>query len=146
MKKILTVLLVTGFIGSTVMAGALQDILGVNQKIVDAVAQGDLDEVVSHYTVDTTFLAPQAPVLTGRDAVKAFYTGALAAGATALELESLSFEKISKRKYIEIGQNKIHFTDPSTGASFVQTNKYMVIWKKVRGNWQVYYDAYNALP
>lgn len=146
MKKILMSLILSVLFCSTALAGYVEDITEVNQKISQAVSDQDLNEVMSHYTKQTTFLAPGAPVIIGREGVGAFYQAAMAQGAVGLELTTIEFKKITPKRVIEVGQNKIHFFDPSSNQTFTQENKYLVIWKKTKSGWKVDYDAYNALP
>lgn len=53
---------------------------------------------MSHYTKETTFLAPGAPVIVGREGVGAFYQAAMAQGAVGLELTTIELKKNCTKK------------------------------------------------
>ncbi len=144
-KKMTIVLLGMLFISSA-FAGHVEEIGAVNKKIEVATAAQDIDEVVKYYTEDNVFLAPQAPILVGKDAVGAFYRQAIEMGAVRLEIQSLEIKKIAWNKAVEVGHNTIYFYNPETGETIPSKNKFMVVWKKTRRGWKVFYDMYNALP
>ena len=52
------------------------EIAQVNRAFEEAARKGDMDRLASLYTPDAMVLAPDAPVVKGRDAIKQFWTSA----------------------------------------------------------------------
>ncbi|MFC2085580.1 YybH family protein [Bacteroidota bacterium] len=104
----------------------------------DAWADGDAAKIANQYTEDAMLLSPGGEAITGRDAIREFWTGAFAAipnsSITSLEAGSngdLAFER---------------GTYSSTGPDGEQLDhgKYVVVWTLVDGEWKMFRDIWNS--
>lgn len=124
-------------------AAAEQRIRALDEQWVAAVATKDAAAVAAFYAEDGSLMAPNGPAADGRDAVTAAWGGML-----ALKNLQLSFAPttISVAKAgdvaIDIGTYTLAF-DSDQGPVKDQ-GKYVVVWKKVEGDWQVAADIFNS--
>jgi ketosteroid isomerase-like protein len=101
--------------------------------------QGDAQLTASHYTDDAQILPPQHPAIVGRPAIAAFFkanidkyigfgndtTWSAVRGDVAVE------QGVYNIRNVRIGEN-------------VETGKYLRVWKKIDGNWELYRDMFSA--
>ena len=121
-------------------------ILEVNQQFMDAIAAGSGDDVAALYTEDATLFAPGSVPLIGRDAIAEFFQGAINAGVTQAvlvtdELSIFQVPKFGKSAY-EVGNYQL-LAGPA-GEILVDEGPYIVIWKKVLGQWMLHRDIFNS--
>ena len=112
-----------------------------NRRFGAAVKSKDYGGLAALYTEDAKLLPPDAPIITGRVAIKDFWTKA----AAAVELQSATFKTLdldaSQDTAWEIGEGLLEF-----GTAHM-TVKYVVIWRKGRdGSWRLHREIWNSLP
>lgn len=117
---------------------SLQEISAVNRQFEDAARTGDLDRLASLYTPDAIALPPDGPVVKGRDAIKQMW-GRLAQqiGLKEVRLQTLEFEQAGDTGY-EVGEATLAV---SSGTAAV---KFVVVWKKIDGQWRLHRDIWNT--
>jgi ketosteroid isomerase-like protein len=100
---------------------------------------GALDDV---YTADARILPPGAPMISGRESIKAFWTNMIqAANAKSAVLESVEVIPAGDG-VVEIGRAVL--TIEPQGAPAQIEAKYVVHWKQQDGRWKWNVDIWNA--
>jgi uncharacterized protein (TIGR02246 family) len=125
------------------MGDIREKIDAVNKEFLDAFNRGDIVEAVNVYTEDATILPPNAEMMRGKEAITAFWQGALEMGVKEAKLETVELTPMGEEAACEIGKYvlKIH---PEGGEAFTDRGKYMMIWKLVDGSWKWDSDAWNS--
>ena len=119
-----------------------QDIDTVNQRLAEAVEKGDAAAAAALYTEDGKFLAPNADFFSGRDAIQGFFQAAIDGGIKGLNLSTLELEIQGETGY-EVGTYELVVD----GGVVADSGKFIVIWKRVGGTWQLHRDMINtSLP
>ena len=117
---------------------SLSDISAVNRQFEDAACKGDLDRLASLYTPDAIALPPDGPMVKGPEAIKKMWgTVAQQMGLKEVRLQTLDFEQAGDTGY-ETGEATLAL---SSGTAVV---KFVVVWKKVDGQWRLHRDIWNA--
>ena len=98
---------------------------------------GDIDAFISVYAEDARLLPPNGPVISEREAIKEFWGGMLSAGLT-VKITTVSAQGFGKTA-IEEGVVEIY-----SGDSMVDEVKFIVVWKKIKGEWKMYQDIWNS--
>ena len=121
-----------------------QDIRDVTRKFAEAFNRGDLDAAVEFYTDDATFLHPNVDIVSGKQAIKAFFE----AGRAFLGLKTLNFEILEsdhdgnlayERGIIQIDM-ELEGKQP-----LIDKGKYVVVMKRqTDGSWKVVADIWNS--
>ena len=108
-------------------------------RFAEHFASGDLAGLVAHYyTDDASMLAPSAPVLRGREAIRAGLTSLRDAGFVKATLEPVQLEADRDLGY-EIG--RVRLTNRASGNA-EQVARYVVVWKKCSDGWRVQCDMF----
>ncbi len=116
-----------------------QDIDNVNQRLSQAVQDGDAAAAAALYTEDGKFLAPNADFFSGRDAIQGFFQGAIDGGIKGLNLTTLELE-IQGDSAHEVGTYEL----VADGGVVADSGKFIVIWKRVDGSWRLHRDMINT--
>ena len=114
------------------------EIAAINRQFEDAARKGDLDRLASLYTPDAIALPPDGPVVKGRDNIQQMW-GSIAQqiGLKDVRLDTLDFEQAGDNGY-EVGEATLTLTG---GTAVV---KFVVVWKKVDGQWRLHRDIWNT--
>ena len=114
------------------------EIAAINRQFEDAARKGDLDRLASLYTADAVALPPDGPMVKGRDSIKQMW-GSIAQqiGLKDVRLATLDFEQAGDTGY-EVGEATLTV---SSGTAVV---KFVVVWKKVDGQWRLHRDIWNT--
>jgi ketosteroid isomerase-like protein len=104
----------------------------------EAFNAGDIEAVAALYTEDARMLAPNAPMGTGREAVRADLQGLLDAGLTGT-LETLETMVAGDLGY-RVGTYVLNASD----GSVTDEGKFIEIWRLVDGEWKISRDIYNS--
>ena len=116
-----------------------QDIDTVNQRLSQAVQDGDAAAAAALYTEDGKFLAPNADFFSGRDAIQGFFQGAIDGGIKGLNLTNLELE-IQGDTAHEVGTYEL----VADGGVVADSGKFIVIWKRIDGIWRLHRDMINT--
>ncbi|MGH8197574.1 MAG: YybH family protein [Steroidobacteraceae bacterium] len=117
-------------------------IRAVNIAWSDAYGAGDADGVANTYAEDAVVLPPGSSTLVGRDAVREFIAGDMAANRAAgmtLSLEDASTISMSGDVAWQNGTFRV---SDASGAT-VDTGKFLSVMQKRDGKWQLIRDTWN---
>jgi ketosteroid isomerase-like protein len=104
----------------------------------EVVGKHNADALDRVYTTQARILPPGAPMIQGREEIKAFWKQTIAAmGLTSLKLTIVDAEPAGDG-VIEIGRAEL-----SIASGQVVTVKYVVCWKQEDGEWKWNIDIWN---
>ena len=103
-----------------------------------AFSQDDAAGVAACYTEDAQLLPPNEGIVRGREAVQAWFQGAIDAGLN-VGLEIMELEGFGDTAY-EVGEATIMNAEGQT----IDVSKYIVIWKRVGDTWKLHRDIFNS--
>ncbi len=108
---------------------------------IDAYNAGDVDRIVALYSEDAVVMAPNAPALAGRAAIKDFLAkdiaGARAAGLKVTD--GTGTAGISGDLAWHAGTSSV----VDAAGKTVATSKYIEVWQRVNGEWLMVRDIWN---
>jgi uncharacterized protein (TIGR02246 family) len=112
-------------------------------RFVEAFNRGDVAAVAAMYDTAGVVLAPNAPVMRGRQNIEQLWAGARQQGFKTLDLTVNSVEVIGNHA-IELGSYTLVVQPPGQG-EMTDRGKYIVVWKRQGdGTWKLYRDAFNT--
>jgi ketosteroid isomerase-like protein len=104
-------------------------------------AASNFDALDLIYTSDARILPPGAPIISGRESIKTFWSG-LAASLNVKSARLTSIEVIPAGDgIVEIGEASIE-AEPQ-GQPAVIEGKYVVYWRQENGAWKWHVDIWN---
>ncbi len=115
------------------------EIAAVNQKFSACIANSDLDGLMTLYTEDASFIAPNADFFQGRDEIKGFFEAVLNMGIKEVRLSTNEID-MQGNTAIEVGTYELL----ADGGVQADHGKFMVVWKKTSGEWQLHRDMINT--
>jgi ketosteroid isomerase-like protein len=83
-------------------------------------------------------MPPNSDVVKGRAAIQAMWQGVFGSGVTGVDLTTLEVEAHGNSAH-EVGTYVIKVKD-----AVADRGKYVVVWKKVGGQWQLHRDIWNT--
>ena len=116
-----------------------QAIEAANGQFIAAMARGDAASLAALYTDSGQVLPPGGEPLTGREALKTFWQGALDAGMKQAKLETVEVTEAGDLAF-EIGRFWIYGAD----GRLMESGKDLVVWKRERGAWKFHRDIWNS--
>ncbi|TDI45856.1 MAG: SgcJ/EcaC family oxidoreductase [Acidobacteria bacterium] len=121
-----------------------EEIARVNRRFEEAAAKGDIEGMAAIYTEDGVALPPDGPVVKGHEALRGLWGSVVNdMGLKAVKLETVDLELISDDAACEIGEATLDFA-PAGGEATQMVAKFIVVWKKVDGQWLMHRDIWNA--
>lgn len=115
------------------------EIGAVNQRLMAAIAAGDGAAAAALYTADGQLLPPASPVLTGREAITAYWQGGIGAGIKAIDLKTREVRGQGDTAH-EVGEYRLLAANDLE----IDRGKYVVIWKHVDDQWLLHRDIWNT--
>jgi uncharacterized protein (TIGR02246 family) len=116
----------------------------LGKEFVDAFARGDFPAVARMYAEDAIAFPPDGDMVRGRPAIEALWKGVRDTGGKSLEFNVVDVVS-SGNLAAETGTAVLH-VQPAGQAETIANVKYLVVWKKTGGTWQLYRDIWNAMP
>lgn len=116
-----------------------EEIMQANERFMSLFAAGDAAAFVEGmYTEDAILYPPNSPAVFGKDAMEALWGGMMEAGVEP---------KVKTKSALAHGKTAIEegTVDIFAGGQKVDEVKYMVIWKKVKGEWMMHRDMWNGI-
>lgn len=109
-----------------------------------AYAAHDSAKIAALYAPDAAAFPPGAARADGRDAIRKVWQGYMDAGVTNVTLRTVEVQARGDLAY-ESGEYALDAPgkDGKLGHS---TGKYVVVWKRGKGGWQLYRDIWNDTP
>ena len=114
------------------------DIDAANAKFTELFSQGD-GSVATLYAPGATVCPPNADFIMGMNAIRDFWKGAYEAGIKTVKLETINVEAAGP-----IAQETGKYTLYGADNKLIDSGKYLVVWKKEKGNWMLYRDIWNT--
>jgi ketosteroid isomerase-like protein len=114
-------------------------ILAAEKVFVSKYNRGDAAGLAALYTRDGEIMPPNSGVVKGVAKLKAMFKSFWDAGDTMIRLDTLEVEGFGDMAY-EVGKYAL---SGKTG-KISDRGKYVVIWKKVRGQWKLHRDIFNS--
>ena len=100
---------------------------------------GDAAGVAALYTEQGQLLPPNADFMIGRQAIQAFWQGAMDMGIASAKIEIIEVEGHGDTA-IEVSKYTLH----AQGGEELDAGKFIVIWKRVGGEWKLHRDIFNS--
>jgi uncharacterized protein (TIGR02246 family) len=114
------------------------EITTVNRQFEEAARKGDLDRLAALYTPDAIALPPDGPMVKGRENIKQMWgTIAQQLGLKDVRLDTLDLEVVGETAY-EVGEAALTLANANAMVKFV------VVWKRIDGQWRLHRDIWNA--
>ncbi len=107
-------------------------------------AAKNLDGTVAFYSDDATVLPPNAPVATGRAAIREIWAPLVAQGVdTSWQVSKVEVSRSGELGYV-VGTYQVTANDPQ-GTSVTEHGKLVEVWKKQPdGSWKCAADIFNS--
>lgn len=104
----------------------------------------DLEGTVAFYTDDASLLPPNAPIATGKQAIRAVWAGLLGPGVSlSWQPTKVEVARSGDLAYL-VGTYQLTVKDPK-GASMTDKGKMVEVWKKqADGKWKAVADIFNS--
>lgn len=116
-----------------------------NQTFEEAARRGDAERLASLYTLDAIAFPPDAPMVKGRQNIKELWGSVIRdMGLKSVNLKTVDLEVAGDTAY-EVGEATLRL-EPRGGQATNAVVKYVVVWKKVDGQWRLHRDIWNAIP
>ena len=121
------------------MGAVREAIVAADKVFVATFDAGDAAGVAALYTEEGQLLPPNADFMIGREAIQAFWQGAMDAGIASAKIEILEVEGHGDTA-IEVSKYALYAQD---GAE-LDAGKFIVVWKHVEGEWKLHRDIFNS--
>jgi uncharacterized protein (TIGR02246 family) len=116
-----------------------QAITAANENFMATFLRGDAAGMASLYTADGQLLPTNSDVVSGSAAIQAFWQAAMNMGIKAAKLETVELEGHGDTAH-EVGRYTLY----GEGNQLLDQGKYIVIWKRVGGEWKFHRDIWNT--
>ncbi len=137
-------LLITGLHSATA-ADKVRDLVDRgNRAFIAAYAAHDSAKIAALYATDASAFPPGAERADGRDAIRKVWQGAMDAGVTNVTVRTVDVVA-SGNLASETGEYALD-APGKDGKSVHVIGKYVVVWKRTKGVWQLYRDIWNDTP
>jgi ketosteroid isomerase-like protein len=121
----------------TARADLREEIEAANVTFVSHYAAKHGEALAGLYTAGAKVMPPGVETVSGREAIAVFWQGTIDAGLGLMEIETLDVEAVQDTAY---ERGLLHLRNPD-GSEI--TSKYVVVWKRVGGAWQLHLDIWN---
>jgi ketosteroid isomerase-like protein len=115
----------------------------IGKEFADSFNRGDFSAVARMYAEDAIAFPPDSDLVRGRAAIEALWKGASDAGMKSLEftvVDVVSSGNLAAESGIALVKMQPSGQPETTGKV-----KYLVVWKKGPGGWQLYRDIWNSM-
>jgi len=120
-----------------------EKVRALDEKWVKAIADKNLDKVMSVYGADAVFLQPNQPIKSGPELKKAWDDLLKAPGlALSFTPTSINLSDDGSLAY-DIGSYQFAIDDPKAG-HIQDHGKYLVVWRRNEGDWRVVADSFSS--
>jgi ketosteroid isomerase-like protein len=110
-----------------------------NQKLNDYLSSGDAAGAASLYATKAKLLPPNAPEVSGREAIQKFWQSTIEAGVRGLKITTVEAEG-----QISGGTEVSTWEALDKDGKVLDRGKAIVIWKVEQGQWRLYRDIWNS--
>lgn len=150
MQKLIftTTLLLIAIVGiSQNFVGNAEDIKQIQDKAANFstyIINGDVESIGQSYTLDAKIFAGNRDIIQGREDIESYWMPRKEYKTTRHVLASHEIKVIGDEAY-DYGVYEGTSQGPE-GEQFQFRGKYVVVWKKIDGNWLMYLDIWNRSP
>lgn len=120
------------------LANAKIEIEGMNKMTMEAFAKNDSVSIANVYTDDAKLMFTGAPAVVGKAAIQSIYSGYIKSGVTKVNIVTTAVMG-NEELLAEEGNITIYVQDQVVGQE-----KFIVLWKKVNGQWKAMRDIANS--
>jgi uncharacterized protein (TIGR02246 family) len=110
-----------------------------NKKFGAAVAKGDAVALAGLYAPDAQAFPPNSDVVKGRAAIQGMWKSVLDSGIAAAELTTTGIEAQGN-----LASETGTYVMKTKDGKVADRGKYVVVWKKVNGQWMIHHDIWNT--
>jgi uncharacterized protein (TIGR02246 family) len=103
----------------------------------------DIPTIVSFYAEDAVEMASNTPMIQGRDAIRQWYEGWLTPAGVGMTFETADIQMAASGD-MAVERGTYRFTQDSPRGRTEDVVKFVTVWKKVDGKWQVAIDSANS--
>jgi uncharacterized protein (TIGR02246 family) len=123
---------------------ALKDeIQAAQDRLAEAVSARNAERAATLYTEDARLIPQGAPSCGGRGAIAAFFAGAFANGIAGARFMTEEAEG-DERQATETGRYELYAVPPNGERILAAEGRYLVVWRKVDGEWRMHRDMFNT--
>ena len=143
--SVLTVLILGAFATAVALAPekeappVRQAIEAGNEAFMAAFAAHDAAALAGFYTEDAKLMPPNSDILESRAAIQAFWQAVFDMGIDSALLEIVEVDALGNTA-VEVSHFVLYLADGQTA----DYGKYMIEWKRVRGQWFLHRDIWNT--
>lgn len=119
------------------------EIQAAQDRLADAIAARDADRAAALYTEDARLIPQGGPACTGREAIAAFFGGALANGIVGARFTTEDVDGDDARA-TEVGGYTLYAATPDGERVLAAEGRYLVAWRKIDGSWLMHRDMFNS--
>lgn len=142
MKRLLTILVLGILLPTAAVAGEVRTHIDeIMVRFVAAFNAGDGATVAGFYSEDAALFPPGGQRIDGRSAIQAFWQGAIDSG---MKIDELHAVEVDSRSDIAGEIGVFILSAPGEGDRTKIPGKYIVMWKRAGGTWQLYRDIWNT--
>jgi uncharacterized protein (TIGR02246 family) len=110
-----------------------------NEQFMAAFAAHDAAALAAFYTEDAKLMPPNSDILEGRAAIQAFWQAVFDMGIDSALLQIVEVDALGNTA-VEVS----HFWLYTADGQVADYGKYMIEWKRVRGQWFLHRDIWNT--
>ena len=114
-------------------------IAAAGENFMATFSRGDAAGLAAFYTENGQILPPNSDFVTGRQAIQAFWQGAMDMGIKSVKIEIVEVEGHGDTA-IEVGK----YTLSGEAGQVLDMGKYIVILKQVDGQWKLHREIFNS--
>ncbi len=149
MKKLLllSALLITPMLSSAQTYNGSEEEVRTILKNIDAfsgfVVAGDIEAIGQSYTEDASILVNNRDIITGRDPIEAYWTPGGSSRTVYHKIHPVEITITGDTAY-DMGRYEGR-TRMQNGDEASWKGKYVIVWKKIEGEWKIYIDIWNRI-
>jgi uncharacterized protein (TIGR02246 family) len=110
-----------------------------NEAFMAAFAAHDAAALAAFYTENAKLLPPNSGIVQGRAAIQAYWQAAMDMGLASAQLDIQEVDALGDTA-VEVSLYTLYLAD-GTVADY---GKYIVVWKRVKGQWFLHRDIFNT--
>jgi len=118
-------------------------IQAAEDQLAQALASRNVATLLTRYTDDIHLMPHGTPTLVGKAAVGAYFEEVFRLGICGAQFETVSVEGAGDEAR-EIGRYTLYAGPSQDERVVAQQGRYLVIWRKVEGEWLLHWDMFNA--
>lgn len=118
----------------------------INERMVDAVVNQNLAEIINFYTEDAIALPDFQPMLKGKEAIRKHNEKDISEGSKLTDMKLITEQVVGSGDMVyEIGTYDITFAPEEIGGEpMTDYGKYLTVWQRVNGQWKIKVEMWNT--